>query len=137
MKSICCCLVAVLMLNTYSLANPTEPRSDSQTAATSNAQPAEKIKAEVERRGAGEKSRVKLRMRDKTEVKGHISRIDASSFQVTEDKTGRVVTIAYNEVEKVGGRGMARNTKIVIFTGVGIAAAGIILGILAWTLNRS
>jgi hypothetical protein len=137
MKTICCCLVALLMLNTYSLATPAEIRSDTQPAATSNAQPAEKIKAEVDRRGTGEKSRVKVRLRDKTEVKGYISQIDASTFQVTEEKTGRVMTLAYADVEKVGGRGMSRNTKTVIFIGVGIAAAGIILGILAGILNHS
>lgn len=137
MKTICCCLVAVLMLNTYGLANPAEPRSDSLPVATNNTQKSEKIKAEVERRGAGEKSRVKVRLRDKTEVKGHISQIDATSFQVTEDKTGNVMTLAYADVEKVGGRGMSRNTKTVIIIGVGIAAAGIILGILAAALNHS
>ena len=134
MKTICCCLVAVLMLNAYSLA---EGRPDSLPVATSTAQQAEKIKAEVQRRGAGEKSRVKVRLRDKTEVKGHISQIDATSFQVTDDKTGKVMTLAYADVEKVGGRGMSRNTKMVIFIGVGVAATAIILGILAAALNHS
>ena len=134
MKTICCCLVAVLMLNAYSLA---EGRPDSLPVATSTAQQAEKIKAEVERRGAGEKSRVKVRLRDKTEVKGHISQIDATSFQVTDDKTGKVMTLAYTDVGKVGGRGMSRNTKMVIFIGVGVAATAIILGILAAALNHS
>jgi hypothetical protein len=137
MKTICLCLVAVLTLHTYGIATPAEGRFDSEPTTASNSQPAEKIKAEVERRGTGEKSRVKVRLRDKTEVKGYISQIDASSFQVTEEKTGKVMTLAYVDVEKVGGRGMSRNTKTVIFIGVGIAAAGIILGILAGILNHS
>jgi hypothetical protein len=137
MKTICLCLVAVLTLHTYGIATPAEGRFDSEPTTASNTQPAEKIKAEVERRGTGEKSRVKVRLRDKTEVKGYISQIDASSFQVTEEKTGKVMTLAYVDVEKVGGRGMSRNTKTVIFIGVGIAAAGIILGILAGILNHS
>jgi hypothetical protein len=137
MKTICLCLVAILVLNTYGLADPAEPGSDTQTTPASNAQPAEKIKAEVERRGAGAKSRVKVRMRDKTEVKGYISQVDTSYFQVTDEKTGKAMTLAYADVEKVGGQGMSRNTKMVIFIGVGIAAAGIILGILAAALNHS
>jgi hypothetical protein len=135
MKTISICLVAVLVLNTYGLAYPAEPRSDAQ--GVRNAQPADKIKAEIERRGTGEKSRVKVRLRDKTEVKGYISQIDAASFQVTDEKTGKVATIGYGNVERVGGRGMSRNTKLVIFIGVGIAAAGIILGVLAAALNHS
>ena len=137
MKTICLCLVAVLTLHTYGVASAAEGRSDSEPTTASNTQPAEKIKAEVERRGTGEKSRVKVRLRDKTELKGYISQIDASSFQVTEEKTGKVMTLGYADVEKVGGRGMSRNTKTVIFIGVGIAAAGIILGILAGALNHS
>ena len=137
MKTISVCLVVMLVLNTYGLAYPAEPRSDTSTAPASKTQPAEKIKTEVERRGTGEKSRVKVRLRDKTEVKGYISQIDASSFEVTEEKTGKVMTLAYADVEKVGGRGMSRNTKTVIFIGVGVAAAGIILGILAGILNHS
>ena len=137
MKTISVCLVAVLLLNTYGLASPSEPRSDTQTTPASNTQLAGKIKTEIERRGTGEKSRVKVRLRDKTEVKGYISQIDATSFQVTDEKTGKAMTLAYNEVEKVGGRGMSRNTKIVIFVGVGIAVAGIILGVLAAALNHS
>jgi hypothetical protein len=137
MKTICLCLVAVLVLHTYGVASSAEGRSDSESTTASHPQAVEKIKREVERRGAGEKSRVKIRMRDKTEVKGHISQIDTASFQVTEEKTGKVVTLAYADVEKVGGRGMARTTKIVIFTAVGIAAAGIILGVLAGILNHS
>jgi len=137
MKTICLCLVAVLTLHTYGVASEAEGRSDSEPTTASNTQPAEKIKAEVERRATGEKSRVKVRLRDKTELKGYISQIDASSFQVTEEKTGKVMTLGYADVEKVGGRGMSRNTKTVIFIGVGIAAAGIILGILAGALNHS
>ena len=137
MKTISICLVAVLVLNTYGLASPADPRSGTEPSPANSAQPAEKIKMEVERRGTGEKSRVKVRLRDKTEVKGYISQIDATSFQVTDEKTGKAMTLAYNDVEKVGGRGMSRNTKIVIFVGVGIAAAGIILGVLAAALNHS
>jgi hypothetical protein len=137
MKTISVCLVMVLLLNTYGLAHPAEPRSDTQTAQAGKMQPAEKIKMEIQRRGTGEKSRVKVRLRDKTEVKGYISQIDATSFQVTDEKTGKAMTLAYNEVEKVSGRGMSRNTKIVIFVGVGVAAAGIILGVLAAALNHS
>jgi hypothetical protein len=137
MKTISVCLVTVLVLNTFALADPAEPRSDSQTTPASNSQPAEKIKMEIERRGIGEKSRVKVRLRDKTDVKGYISQIDATSFQVTGEKTGKTTTIAYDDAEKVGGRGISRNTKIVIFVGVGIAAAGIILAILSAKLNHS
>jgi len=137
MKMISVCLVVVLVLNTYGLACPAEPYQDVHLASTANAQHAEKVKIKIQQRGTGEKARVKIRLRDKTEVKGYISQIDATSFQVTDEKTGKAMILAYSDVETVGGRGMSRNTKIVIFVGLGIAAAGIILGVLASALNHS
>ena len=69
---------------------PPSPQTLSQAA---------KIRAAVQKRGVGEKSRVKVKLRDHTEVKGYISKIEDSSFNLT-DKTRQVTTIQYTEVEK-------------------------------------
>jgi len=137
MKTISLCLLTILVLNTYSLAYPEDPQPATPPAVASNAQQAEKAKMAIQQRGTGETSKVKVRLRDKTELKGYISQIDATSFQLTDKKTGRVTTIAYDSVERVGGAGMARSTKAVIFVGIGVAAAAIILGLLANALNHS
>jgi len=137
MKTISFCLVTILVLNTYSLAYPEEPPPTTTTAVASNARQAEKVKMAIQQRGTGEKSKVKVRLRDKAELKGYISQIDDISFQLTDKKSGKVTTIAYDSVEKVGGPGMAGSTKAVIFVGIGVAAAAIILGVLASILNHS
>ncbi len=137
MKTISLCLATILVLNTYSLAYPEDPQPATPPAVASNAQQAEKAKMAIQQRGTGEKSKVKVRLRDTTELKGYISQIDLTSFQLTDKKTGRVTTIAYDSVERVGGTGMARSTKAVIFVGIGVAAAAIILGLLANALNHS
>ena len=137
MKTISLCLAAVLALNTYSLAFLEEPQPNNSMAVAPNAKQTEKIKMAIQQRGMGEKAKVKVRLRDKTERKGYISQIDESSFQLTDQKTGQTATIAYDSVEKVRGPGLAKATKIVIFVGVGVAAAAIILGVLAAKLNHS
>jgi membrane protein required for beta-lactamase induction len=72
MKTIAWLLVAVLTLNgtrsasqTSALAAASETRADATTQATM-------AKAEVQRRGVGEKSRVRVRLSDGTQVKGYI-----------------------------------------------------------------
>jgi hypothetical protein len=137
MKTISLCLVTILVLNTYSLAYPEEPQPATTPAVASNAQQAEKVKMAIQQRGTGQKSKVKVKLRDKTELKGYISQIDDTSFQLTDKKTLKVTTVAYDSVEKVGGPGMSGSTKTVIWVGIGVAGAAIILGVLAAKLNHS
>jgi len=67
------------------------------------------IRSEVARRGVGAHVRVKLR--DKHELKGQITQIDDSSFQLVIDQDGldaqsekdRQITIPYAEVDKIRG----------------------------------
>jgi hypothetical protein len=137
MKTLSLCLVSILVLNTYGLAYPEEPQPATTPAVASNAQQAEKVQMAIQQRGTGEKSKIKIRLRDKTELKGYISQIDDTSFQLTDKKTGNVTTVAFDSVEQVRGPGMAGSTKAVIFVGIGVAAAAIILGVLASILNHS
>ncbi len=137
MKTVSLCLVTMLVLNTYSLAYLEEPQPYAPPAEASKARQTEKVKLAIQQRGTGEKSKVKIRLSDKTERKGFISRIEDNSFQLTDQKTGQTATIAYDNVEKVSGLGLARSTRIVIFVGIGVAAAAIILGLLAAKLNHS
>lgn len=129
MKTIPLGIVVSLIFN--SVAFGAEPAWTPQTPQeqTQQATQAAKVKAEVQKRGAGEKSRVKVRLRNKTEVKGHISKMDETSFAVTDEKTGQVVTIPYADVEKIGGPGLSKSTKIGIAVVVGLAVVGIVIAI--------
>ena len=84
---------------------------------------ATKVKLAVQERGTEEHSRVKVTLRNKTEVKGYISQIGPDSFQVTDNKSGRVTSISYPEVEKVRKSGMSTGAKIAIALGVGVGVA--------------
>src|SRR5215831_5956116 len=80
---------------------------------------AAKVRLSVQKRGTGEHSRVKVTLRDKTEVKGYISQIGPELFQITDNQTGKVTPITYQEVEKVRKSGLSTGAKIAIAAGVG------------------
>ena len=113
---------------------PKSPTSPTETGAQDkklrSEEQSSKVKRQVEKRGAGEQSKVKIILKDRTEVKGYISRIDADSFQVTNKKTAQTRSISYADVEKVRGAGLPTGAKIAI----AVVAAGAIAGGLAATL---
>ena len=98
--------------------------------------PAAKAKGEVQKRGAGESSRVRVTLRNQGEVKGYISQIDAETFQVTDRKSGRVTTVAYQDVTRVRGGGMSSGAKIALVAAIGVAVV-VILVVLTSQLNHS
>jgi len=98
--------------------------------------PASKAKREVEKRGAGERSRVRVILRNQSEVKGYISQIGPDSFQVTDKKSGEVTMIAYQDVTRVRGGGLSSGAKIAIVTGIGVAVI-VIFSVLHSQLNHS
>ena len=65
---------------------------------------------------------MKVTLANGTLMKGHISKIDDSSFDVIPDKAAQPSTIAYADVSKVQGPGLSRGAKIGIGVVVGAAA---------------
>ena len=137
MRLICWCLIVIVPLSAWPQSQSGQPAAvDDHKEKLSQEDGASKVKTQVQERGTGEKSTVKITLRDKTEVKGYISKIEADSFQVTDKKTGKVSTVTYDAVDRVRGGGLSRGTKIAIWVGVG-AAVAIALGLMAHTLNHS
>ena len=121
MKLISFTLAAGMALHGLAYSQALRPAVEQPLA--SNPQLAEKARTEIQKRGVGEKSRVTIRLRDGTQVKGYISKIEATSFQVTDKKTGRASTITYDAVDRVRGGGLSKGSKIAIGVGVGVAVA--------------
>jgi hypothetical protein len=68
-----------------------------------------------------------VRLRNKAEVKGYISKIEHASFDVTDKNTGRPTTIAYAHVQKVQGSGLSKGAKIGV--GVGVAVVVVVFAV--------
>jgi len=120
MKHFTILLVAVLVFNHVAVPQATQTQGASQAA---------KVKTEVQKRGTGEKSRVRLRLRNKAEVKGYISKIEDASFDVTDTKTGRATTIPYADVEKVQGSGLSKGAKIGIIAGAAVVIVAVVIAV--------
>ena len=89
---------------------------------TSDANEAAKIKSEVIKRTADNKERVKIKLRNGSEMKGRITQTSENSFTLTDEKTGNKTDIDYSDVAKLDGRGMSRGKKFGIIAGVTVAA---------------
>jgi len=110
-------LVALLVINSLGVAQATQTEEMLRTT---------NIKASVQKRGIGEKSRVKVRLRNKEEIKGYISKIEDGSFDVTDKTTGQGTTILYVDVERVQGAGLSKGAKIGIIAGAAVAIVAVV-----------
>lgn len=97
----------------------------SKTVARAETPQAAKIKAKVQKRGTGEKSPVKVTLANGAEIKGCVSKIEESSFTVTDKKTGQISTIPYADVEKIRGPGLSKGGKIALVV-VGVAVVALV-----------
>jgi hypothetical protein len=83
----------------------------------------------VQKRGAGEKSKVRVTLGNGTMVKGYISKIEESSFDVNPNKNGQVNSISYIDVQKIQGPGLSKVAKVGIVVAVGVAIVALVIGI--------
>ena len=69
----------------------------------------ESTRSKVEKLRAGGNSKIEVKLRDKTKIKGYITGVDQDSFIVSDSKTGTTQTLTYaevSEVKKSGGSSM-------------------------------
>lgn len=96
------------------------PSAVGQQLANESAEAA-KVKTEANRRLDKNENRVKIKLRNGSEVKGRLTQTADNSFTLTDEKTGAKTDINYTDVQKLSGRGWSKKTKIAI--GVGAAVA--------------
>ena len=86
---------------------------------------AQKVKAEVAKRGTGPKAKVTVKLKDKTKVKGYITNANVDAFTLSDKNTGQTRTFAYSdvaEVKKQGGMSLPAKIGIGVGAGVGVLA---------------
>lgn len=114
-----------------SQSNPTT----SQTAqpATQSNEPSKldreiaKIKDAISKRVTDDKTKVKLKLRDGTEVKGRLNQASDADFTLTNDKGSQPMTFTYADVQQVNGRGMSKGAKIGIIAGIVVGVFAILV----------
>ena len=87
-------------------------KEDKQTA---------KVKAAILKLGTGNNSRIAVKLRDKTELKGYVGEISEDSFTIVNEKDNLASKIPYSQVKQVKGNNLSNGAKIAIGIGVLLA----------------
>ena len=61
---------------------------------------------------------MRIKLQNKTELKGYISQVGEDSLTLTDSKTGQKTTVAYLDIKDVKGAGLSKGAKIAIWVGV-------------------
>lgn len=75
---------------------------------------AARVKASVAELGAGKDSRVEVKLRDKTKLKGYVGQINENSFVVVNEKTGAASEVLYSQAKQIKGNNLSTGVKIAI-----------------------
>jgi len=124
-------LVALLVFSSAGFANQPALALATQQGQAEETPQVARFKAEVHKHGTGEKSKVRVTLGNGVTVKGYISKIEESSFDVIGNKTGQATSISYTDVQKIQGPGLSTGAKI----GIGVAVAVVAVAVLAWVLG--
>ncbi len=89
----------------------------------------EKIKTDVRKRGTGEKSKIVVKMKNGTKIKGYISQTLEDSFDLTNSKTKQPTTILYRDVAQVKKQGLSTGAKVLIGVGIGVAVTAVVIAV--------
>jgi len=130
-------LATALAISGMSESLETKAPAENAPAQTPEQKKAAKIKAEVAKRGVGEKARVRVKLRDGHELKGYITRIEEDSFELQKDPDKldplpakeRLLSISYADVVKIRGP-RSRAAKIGVDVGETILFVAIVAGLI-------
>lgn len=137
MKSVCLLTVILLIFNDFAFAGQPAPAGGTPQAQAQASAQVVNVKEQVQKRGVGEKSRVKVTLMNASEVKGYISKIDEASFAVTDKKSGQTATVSYAEVQRVQGPGLSKGATIGITVAVVVGVLVVIVVVLAVKVNHA
>lgn len=84
----------------------------------------EKVKANIRKLGSGEATRVELKLKDGTKLKGFIREAGEDSFSIVDTKTGAATTLNYAQVRQVKGSNRSTAVKVGLTIAKGVAIVG-------------
>jgi len=129
-KNLSLFLVGALLLSLFAT-----PAAIAKTKEEKEAALAAKVKAGVAKLGAGVDTNISVKLRDKTKLKGHVSRIEEEAFFITDARTGAETRVAYGDVTQAKGNNLS--TGAIIAISIGVAAGVALLAIYIYILANS
>jgi hypothetical protein len=94
-----------------------------------DAQAVEKVRLKVAKIGTGDKTRVTVRKKDGTKIKGTIAQASADDFTVRDRNTNAATTIPYSDVAKLDDNRGSSLRNVLIVVGVGVATFVVLVGL--------
>jgi hypothetical protein len=105
-KSAIACALSILLANLLYV-----PTAVAKPSGNKEQRQLEKLKAGIHRLGTGPDARIKVKLKDKTQISGYIS---DDSFVVVDAETGKSNIVAYPQVAKAKGNNLSSNEKLAI-----------------------
>ena len=122
LKKMLSMLIVVLLINLAVL--PSVYAND--TKAEKDAKFAEKVKTNIAKLGVGTDSKVEVKLKDGTKLKGYVSEINEDGFVVT-DTNGKSTPVSYPQTKQVKGNNLSTGVIVTIGFGIFIAVLLILL----------
>lgn len=119
-KSLSVFIAVSVLLSLFAV--PSALAASARTKEEKEAALAAKVKAGVAKLGAGKDAAISVKLRNKTKLKGYVSRIEEESFVIADAKTGAETRVAYGDVTQAKGNNLSTGAIIAIAAG---AAVGI------------
>jgi small nuclear ribonucleoprotein (snRNP)-like protein len=94
------------------------------------------VKARMQKIGVGDRTLVNVKLKDGTELRGYLSRIEDNSFTITDKITKKATSASYGDVLSFARKGLSTTAKVVIIVGIGVVVTlGAIIGYAATHLK--
>ena len=103
------------------------PAALARTKAEKEAALAAKVKAGVAKIGAGKDAEISVKLRDRTKLKGYISRIEEDAFVITDARTGVENRVAYGDVTQAKGHNLSTGAIIALAAGVAVGVTLLVI----------
>jgi hypothetical protein len=124
-KNLSLFLIGSLLLSIFVV-----PSALAKTKEEKAAELSAKVKAGVAKLGAGKDTKISVKLRNKTKLKGYISHIEEKAFVITDSKTGVETRVAYGDVTQAKGNNLSTGAIIAIAAGVAVGVTLLVIVIL-------
>ena len=117
-KNLSVFLTVSLLLSLF--AAPSALAASARTKEEKEAELTAKVKAGVAKLGAGKDAEISVKLRNRTKLKGYVSRIEEESFVIADAKTGAETVVPYCVVTQAKGHNLSTGEIIIIAAAAGI-----------------
>ena len=87
-----------------------------------------KVRADITKIGVGANAAVRVKLRNKTELRGYISEIGEEGFLLIDSSSKEGVTVDYGDVTKVKNPNHSFTSSLLFWIGAGAIATGALAG---------